>query len=168
MKRILFITAICILMVATLVQAHEGESDFNKFLGIDTQGLSQEETIHVQKHAVMDDLEKVGNKANEELANLPGLAKIIVGKTNINIYFEGEDVIGVQVQDGKITTIQYGTIEDVTFNVYISDNVFISLEDNTFDLKQALSNKDITFKGVGFVGKMKYGMVKAVLAIIGS
>ncbi|MSR85828.1 hypothetical protein EXS74_00360 [Candidatus Woesearchaeota archaeon] len=154
-------------MVATFVQAHEAESDFNNFLGIDTQGLNQEDTVEAQKQAVMENLEKVEDKVNEELADTPAIAKIVVGKTNINIYFEGGDSIGIQVEDGKVTSIQDGPLEDVTLEAHISDNVFISLESDSFDLTQALKNKDITYNGVGFFGKIKSGMVRTVLAIIG-
>lgn len=167
MKKYIIITALVILLVATAVQAHEDESDFNKFLGIDTEGLSQADTTQAEKDAVMQSLDSVEAKANEKLTDLPGIVKTIIGTTSANIYLEGGNVIGITIANGKISSMQGTALKDPTFNVHVSDTVFVYLNNNAFDMKSALKNKDITFEGVGFMGKMKSGMLKTALAFMG-
>lgn len=167
MKKLLFITTLVILMVATFVQAHEDESDFNKFLGIDTEGLSQAEATQAEKDAILADLDTVAQKANEKFTEIPRVVKMVIGTTSANVYLEGGDIIGVTIKNGKIESIQDTALESPTFNVHVSDNVFVYLNSNSFDMKTALKNKDITFEGVGFVGKIKSGMLKTALTLVG-
>ena len=167
MKKFVLLTTLIILMVATFVQAHEEESDLNKFLDIDTEGLSQAETTEAEKDAMIANVDSVSKKANEHFTDMPNLVKTLLGTTSANVYLDGGDVLGLTIEDGKISAIQESAVENPTFNVHVSDTVFVYLNNNAFDLKTALNNNDITFEGVGFVGRIKSGMLKTTLTLIG-
>ncbi len=167
MKKSLFILAIAMLTLAMTVNAHEDESDFNQFLGIDTEDLTQEQTIEAQKAAIFENLDSVGMEVNKQLKEMPGIVKSVVSNTNVNVYFEDNSVVGVTFLNGKISTLQNGALENPTFNVYISDNVFVYLNNGNLDLKEAIKNGDISYKGVGFAGKMKSAFLTTILTLIG-
>ncbi len=167
MKKFLLLTTVALLMLATFVYAHEEESEFNEFLGIDTEELSEEETIEAQKSAVLENTGKVSSEINNALENMPGILNSIIGDVNVNVYFESEEILGVTFIDGKISAMEVGEKEDPTFNVYISDAVFVYLNTNSFDLKTALEIKDITYEGLGFFGTMKSALLTTALTLIG-
>ena len=87
---------------------------------------------------------------------MPGPLKSLLGNERINVYFEGEYIVGVVMAKGKIDTIQSSEVENPTLKVTILDQAIIDNSNDSFDIGTALKNKDITYQGVGFYNKMKF------------
>ncbi|HIJ04732.1 hypothetical protein J4424_04505 [Candidatus Woesearchaeota archaeon] len=165
MNKIFIITFIAILCMSFFVAAEE---NLETLLLEGTEEFSGEERIDAQKEVLANNPDLITKEIEAFTTSLPGILKTVVGNVRVNIYFENDYVMGIVLEDTKVVEIQNEEIANPTFEVYVSDKVFEKI--NTGEepnIKTTLKDKDITYKGLGFKGKMKSAILTAALKVSG-
>lgn len=158
----LFLLSLVILLSLSMVSA-EG---IEELLIEGTSDLSGQERIDAQKEILIDNVDLLAEEINPDLKNLPEIFQKIVGDTQINVYFDSGETLGIIVEDSQIVSASSQALEDPTFDVVMSDHVFEDLNTGVFDVKTALKKGDITYEGKGFWGNMKSGLLTSALKIL--
>ncbi|MDP3727943.1 MAG: hypothetical protein Q8R18_00670 [bacterium] len=165
MNKLFILTLIAILCTSFFVVAEE---NLETLLLEGTEELSGEERIDAQKEILSENLDLITKEIETFTASLPGILKIVIGNVRVNVYFENEYIIGIILEDTKVVEIKNEEISNPMFNIYVSDKVFEKI--NTGEepnIKTTLKDGDITYKGLGFKGKMKSGLLTAALKVSG-
>ena len=125
----------------------------------------------------MADLDVVFDSAKEDLEGqpLPGPLAGLFNKQRINIHVANSEGIdfnaGLVTENKKVVKLQNSLLEKPTLNVYTSEKTVNKITNSANPLKslqEALSNKEITYKAVGFVNKIKFGVSSLFVKIFGS
>ena len=146
MKRVLILLCLLLVALSAISLAEE----------INTEGMTDAEIVDFLKQIIISQLPELKDQFNSNPDSLPGPLKSLLGNERINVYFEGEYIVGVVMAKGKIDTIQSSEVENPTLKVTILDQAIIDNSNDSFDIGTALKNKDITYQGVGFYNKMKF------------
>lgn len=163
MKRIFVLSILMILSLSTFVVAEKLED----LLLTGTEDLSGQERIDVQKTILVENVDLLALEINSNIKSLPGVLKTVLGNTEMNLYFDSGEVIGIVLEDAQVVSIDAQGLEDPTFDVYISDAVFENINTGELDVKKALQDGDIRYEGRGFWGNMKSAMLTAGLKVLG-
>lgn len=131
-----------------------------------TEDFSGQERIDAQKQILSENLDLLATDIESSVASLPGIVKTIIGNIRVNVQFEGM-TIGIVLEEGKVTEINNEEISDPTFLMTISDNVFTSINEGELNVKASVKSGDISYKGLGFFGKMKSALLTAALKVSG-
>jgi len=176
MKRTIAILFLVLLSFASSVMA-QGETDelqatyednqgaIEDILQVDATGLTEEEVIVLQKQKLIAERESIAAAFNNNPPQLPDALNSLFANERISLYFEGDYILGVAMEDGIISEIVEGEISDPSLNVYVSDNVFKAMNAQTFTLEAAIANGDIKYSGVGFGNKIKFGILSMLYNI---
>lgn len=97
---------------------------------------------------------------NNNLDKVPGFAKKIFGNEKINVYIDGEIFAGFAGEGGKITEYKKEGIEKPTLRIYTTSETIGHLVAGEKTLLEAVKDKSITYEGVGFFSKIKFGFIK--------
>ena len=106
------------------------------------------------------DLEKLVDAYNQNLEKVPEFVKNIFGNERITLYIDGELFVGLAGEGGKIVEYKKGGIDKPTMNVYTTNDTIDKLIDGDKTLLEAVKDKSISYQGVGFVNKIKFGIIK--------
>lgn len=106
------------------------------------------------------DLEKLVATYNDNLDKVPGFVKNIFGNEKINLYIDGELFLGLAGEGGKIVEYKKGGVDKPTMNVYTTSDTIDKLIDEDKNLLEAVKDKSIQYQGVGFINKIKFGIIK--------
>ncbi len=106
------------------------------------------------------DLEKLVEAYNQNLEKVPGFVKNIFGNERINLYIDGEIFVGLSGKKGEIVEYEKGGIIKPTMNIYTTGDTIDKLIDGNTTLLDAVKDKSINYEGVGFFGKIKFGVIK--------
>jgi len=105
---------------------------------------------------------------------LPGAVGSLFGEENINIYIQqnsgSEFVIGLVTKDKKVASLAEGAVADPSLNVYTSEQTITEIQqaqDPGKALLQAVKDKKITYKGVGFGNKVKFAFTSLFAKVAG-
>jgi hypothetical protein len=113
---------------------------------------------------------------NKELAGntIPKPLDKLFGDEKVNIHFElenGEELnVGLLTDNGKFKSLTAGELANPSLNVYTSEKVvkeIESAEDPGKALKNAFENKEITYKAVGLMNKIKFMFLSLVIQMAG-
>jgi len=120
------------------------------------------------------DLQKLADQYNSNLDKVPGIIKMVASseRTNLHIaYPDGdEDLIGIILKDGKIGSITDGIVENPTLNFYTQSTTvdkILEAEDPFLEAGKSFSRNEVVYSGVGFFDKIKVGLIRLVLSILG-
>jgi plastocyanin len=101
----------------------------------------------------------VGQELPESLGKL-------FGNEIINIHLDKEDggqlITGLVIADNVVESLQLGTIESPSLNVYSSEGVLNDIKTSSNPLaeaRNALESGEISYQAVGFFNKIKFGLV---------
>lgn len=106
------------------------------------------------------DLEKLVETYNQNLEKVPGFVKNIFGNEKINLYIDGELFVGLAGEGGKIDEYKKGGIDKPTMKVLTTSDTIDKLIDGDKTLLEAVKDKSVSYEGVGFIGKIKFGFIK--------
>ena len=109
-------------------------------------------------------LEEIQENYNAQRGNAPEFFLNVFGNEKMNIYLGDIPVHAVMV-DGEMTDVGTGELDDSTMNVYTDEETVTALMKEELSLKEALNDGLITYEGVGFGSKVKFGFVKAVYTV---
>jgi len=84
----------------------------------------------------------------------------------INMYFEGDYVVGIEFGDGEILSLVDSELENPSIIVKIEDKVLLDMSKEELDLLKALETEDLSYEGVGFFNKVKVGVSKVGLKVV--
>ena len=93
---------------------------------------------------------------------MPKPFAMIFGNERINVHIDDAKV-SVVTQEGVMTSFKQGHLDDPTMNVYLSEatlNKILNSDNPGEAVKNALKNKEITYKGVGVGKSIKLFFVK--------
>ncbi len=156
-----------LVLVAGIVSAQDAqesaEDKLADLLAVDTEGLTEQEIVDAQKQQLLSELATFQEIYNENHEQLPGPVNLLFGNERMNVNLDGGSIFNVVTTNGLVTSISDGAAEDPTVNIYVHDAVFADLNAETFDLTTALDEEDISFSGVGFFKKAKFGVAKIIL-----
>ncbi|MBI5797923.1 hypothetical protein HZA98_03400 [Candidatus Woesearchaeota archaeon] len=172
MKKQVIFVILAAFLIAGMVSAAEksailedNKESIEKLLAIDATGLTDQQIIDAQKQQIIDNLDKIKDAYNQNPPNLPSMAISMFSDATINIDMGGKD-LSVVMKDAKIESISQGKNDKAGLQVIIKDKVFEEQNKGTFDPKTALKNKDITFSGIGFFNKIKFGSLGLIVKMI--
>lgn len=104
---------------------------------------------------------------------LPSALGALFGNERINLHVRlnsGEEVVlGLTIENKVIQGIQEGELDDPTMNTYVGEdaiNEIMDSDDPTSSLMDALDNREITYRGVGFFNWLKYVIVSIISKIV--
>ena len=106
------------------------------------------------------DLEELVTAYNGNLDEVPSFVKNIFGNEKINLYIDGELFIGLSGENGKITEYKEGGLDKPTMKVYTTADTIDQLIDGNTTLLDAVKEKSISYEGIGFISKIKFGFIK--------
>lgn len=112
------------------------------------------------------DLDKFVKVYNENLDKVPGFVKKNFGNERINLYVDGEKFVGLVGQNGTIKEYSRGGVEKPTLNVYTTGETIDQLLDGEKGILETIKDKSIRYEGVGFGGKIKFGIIKFLQGIL--
>ncbi|MAG78050.1 hypothetical protein CL616_01665 [archaeon] len=107
------------------------------------------------------DLEDLQSYIGREL---PTGASSLFGDQRINVFIEdGEEEVRLYgiTEDGVLQSIEEGSVEDPSLDVFTTMEVVNELQesdDQLNDLQEALDNNDITYEAHGFFNKLRFGL----------
>ena len=132
-------------------------------LSVSGLALSQEEALEIfeDPEIIEKYFEDLKDLFNNKLDQIPGFIKTIIGNERINIYINNENNINLHaiLIDKEIQEIGKDHLDDPTLNIYVNSEILSSLITGELDIGEAINNKDITYQGVTFWNKIKYGLV---------
>ena len=105
-------------------------------------------------------LEEMKESFNSNQADVPAIVLTLFGNEKINIYLENELIMGVAMEDGKITDINTEGLEDPTVEIYMTEEFMAQLNSGQMNFEDALASGDLSYNGVGFFNKIKFGLLK--------
>ena len=116
-----------------------------------------------------DDILAELNELSSEYKNqeMPEPFKMVFGNENINIHIDEINVY-ISTENGIMTEFKQGHSESPTMNIYTSEATLkriMNSDEPAEELKKALDNKEITYKGVGIGKKVKLFFVKIIAKI---
>lgn len=126
--------------------------------------IAANETIPKEEIPVFVD--KYTTLYNEKIDKVPEIALSLFGNERVNLYVNDQILYGFRLEDGKIVEKLEGGIEEPTLNVYTTAEVIIKLINKEIGYEEALEGKHITYSGVGFLKKIKFGLVKLIQWLI--
>lgn len=119
----------------------------------------------------MPDLAVLKDTYNSNIAQVPGYVRALIGNERINAYLQLNDGTNLTVtattEKGIIQTLDYGENEKPTLVVSTTEATADSItiaENPGESLRNAIDNKDIKIKAVGFK-KVKWGLGKIAYKI---
>ncbi|MBL7051471.1 MAG: hypothetical protein ISS01_00105 [Nanoarchaeota archaeon] len=142
----------------------EFEGDLSEY-GVDLDSISDEDLVELEKQAIVQQLDLIKENLNKDLGNYPDLVLYILKDEKINLYFEGDYVIGMNFGDGEILSLVDTELEDPSIIVKIEDQVLLDMSKEELDLLKALDTGDLSYEGVGFINKVKVGVSKVGLKV---
>ncbi|MBT3323730.1 hypothetical protein HN681_01850 [archaeon] len=142
----------------------EFEGDLSEY-GVDLDSISDEDLVELEKKAIIQQLDLIKEKINMDLGNYPAAVLYVIEDEKINLYLEGDYVIGIEFGNAEILNIQNSELEDPSINIKINDQVFIDMSKEELDLLKALDAGDLSYEGVGFINKVKVGVSKVGLKV---
>lgn len=157
---------LCILMILSLSTFVVAES-LEDLLLAGTADLSGQERIDAQKEILIENVDLLPSELNPNLEDLPRAFKSVIGDTEVNIYFDSGEVIGMVLEDAQIVSIQAEEIENPTFDVYVTDAIFENINTGELDVNDSLQNGDIRYEGRGFWGNIKSALLTTALNVLG-
>lgn len=126
----------------------------------------------IDGEAFAENIDLVKNSYNDNLDNIPGFVKSIIGTERINAHLSMNDgsmlVLGAVTEDARILELSVGEISEPTLNIYLSEKVIMDIQnsDNPVDaLEAAIKDGDITYKAVGMFKKLKFGFVGVAMKL---
>jgi hypothetical protein len=115
------------------------------------------------------ELEDYVGTYNLNIENVPRFIKTIVGSERINLFIivGGRRVVkyGLVSEKAKITDIEVGGLDNPTIKAYTNKKTFYNItgsSDPSAAFKEALDSKNLTYRGVKFLNKLKTGFLKFV------
>jgi len=165
MKRIIPIIFILLVAFSALALAVE-TSSYITFDETALEGLSDAEKIEAQKQMIIAQLDTIKENFNTQV-EIPKAFQRFLTDLNANFYLDNGYIIGMEMQDSKIVTLQTGEISEPDMKVYVKDAIFDDLNKNNFNIKSSLGKGDIEIQGVGFMNKIKFGTLKVLLRTLG-
>ncbi len=106
------------------------------------------------------DLDKLVETYNQNLKKVPGFVKNIFGNEKINLYIDGELFVGLAGEGGKIVEYKKGGLDKPTMKVFTTSDTIDKLMDGDKTLLEAVKDKSVSYEGIGFVSKIKFGFIK--------
>lgn len=117
-----------------------------------------------------ENIDLVKSTYNENLDNIPGFVKTIIGNERINVNIQMNDgkqvILGAVTKNAALEELKVGQISDPTLNIYLTESAIqkIGESSNPVDtLEEAIKNDEITYKAVGIFKKMKFGVVSTAV-----
>lgn len=103
---------------------------------------------------------------------IPSQLGFLFGNSNINIYLvtkEGNEIIlGLKTENNTVANFEMITLDNPDLNVYVTENslekIFLS-GDPGAELDKYVREKKISWRGVGFFNKIKYGSLSLLLKV---
>ncbi|MEA3329618.1 MAG: hypothetical protein U9Q06_02635 [Nanoarchaeota archaeon] len=103
---------------------------------------------------------------------LPGIAGTLFGNERINLFITsntGEiETIGIVTENKFFISLEQGELTDPTLSVYTDETTLRTIQDSEDTLKafqEALDNKTISYKAIGFRKKIKFGFLKLIVKV---
>ena len=122
---------------------------------------------------LLDDMGKIKTNFNENF-EAPGFFKALFGEEKINLHITLDDgevlVVGISMENSKITTIKDVALESPTLNAYAGEEVMDKIlysEDPFSELKKGLDNDEVTYKATTIKSKVKYGVAGLLATVVG-
>ncbi|HLC91311.1 MAG TPA: hypothetical protein VJI15_06110 [Candidatus Nanoarchaeia archaeon] len=122
------------------------------------------------------DLAEMINHFGQELQGqeIPKPASSFLGDQKINLHIlqnDGEDlVVGIVTEQGKIKNLIVAEVKDPTLTISTDEDTIeaiLTREDKFSVIKQALDDKKLTYKAVGFSNKVKFWFAKTAAKAFG-
>ena len=105
---------------------------------------------------------------------IPSPLGMLFGDEKINVHLSltnGEEmVVGVITEDDKVKSIDFSALEEVSLNVYASEEAITKIQnsdDQLSALKEAMDDDEISYKAVGFGNKIKFAFASVFSKIAG-
>lgn len=143
----------------------EFEGDLSEY-GVDLDDISDEDLVELEKQAIVQQLDIIKESINKDLGNYPALVLYLLKNERINMYFEGDYVVGIEFGDGEILSLVDSELENPSIIVKIEDKVLLDMSKEELDLLKALETEDLSYEGVGFFNKVKVGVSKVGLKVV--
>jgi hypothetical protein len=121
--------------------------------------LASATAIHLPSKEEMD---SIVDYYNNNVDKIPKIALSLFGNERMNIYVDGDLIYGAVTKSGKITEINEKGIENPTLDVYTTGDTIKNIVNGKITIQEAIKNKDIDYKGVGFVKRTKFGLAKTI------
>ena len=83
----------------------EFEGDLSEY-GVDLDSISDEDLVELEKKAIIQQLDLIKEKINMDLGNYPAAVLYVIEDEKINLYLEGDYVIGIEFGNAEILNIQ--------------------------------------------------------------
>ena len=164
---ILFLTALFV----GIVMAHEGsslETELSPVVHVDTEGLSDQQIVDIQKQQIQSHLSDIQSSFNEHSDELPPMASRFFGSEKVNLIFDGDITVGVVMKGGKIVTMESGALDKPSMLLYVHDPALLAIQANNFDFGLAMKERTIEIRGSGFFGKLKFGFLRRMFSLVAS
>ncbi len=153
--------AVFVVLMAGAVAAHAGHFD-------DT-GTEAPASID----DAVDEIDTLAATYNENADSVPSLVESLVADERVNVHIEtGDDdiVIGVVMDDARMTTVTRGGVENVTVDLYTDEETVSSIlaaEDSPARAVEAFNSDHITYEAHGFGRSIKFAVISTVSKILG-
>jgi hypothetical protein len=108
---------------------------------------------------------ELSDLVEEYNSNVDGIPKVFIKvfeNERVNIYVDNEIFYGFKTENGKIVESYEDGISKPTLNVYVKEEGINKVATGEITPQEAFAKKYITYKGVGFFKKIKFGLVKTV------
>lgn len=115
------------------------------------------------------ELSQLKDDYNNNLDEMPGIVKSLVGNERINAYLDTTNqqiIIGVITEDARILELKLNGIEDPTLNIYVSENTIQKLENKEITIQQALDSGEIRLESQRIRTSIKIWFTETTLGII--
>lgn len=122
----------------------------------------------------LNNLNGLQKEYNANIDKVPKFIKTLFGDEKINVTITRSNgtiaQLSVETENGIIKEISTESFEEYTLNIWVAEeiiNEIINAEEQTARLKQALDDKEITYKALRFTTAFKLAVSKIFLALFG-
>lgn len=109
-------------------------------------------------------LKEIQAQYNQQRQNAPEFLTNLFSNEKINVYMNGYTAHLITV-NGEMIDVGTGELEDQTMDIHVSKETVQKIMEGELDMKEALDQGLITYQGVGFGKKVKFGAVKVVYKV---
>lgn len=116
-------------------------------------------------------IEELQEKYNQNLPQVPGFVKKLIGNEVINLYYTRlsgrQEIMGIKTYKARIIGVSKTPYEKPTMNIYTSEDTAQLLAEKRITIQQALKSGRIRYKSLRFKTKFKTFLFKPILRIWG-